>query len=88
MDESLIGFSHRKHVTCVALHHRGLCDSCRCFKRLVDSSLLDYDVMAGLDRIYGVGSWSCILRCVSEWRLMDILVSPWHLVVMYVWKVI
>ena len=88
LDESLIGFSHRKHITCVALHHRRLCNPSRCFKWLVDSSLLDYDVMASFNWINGIGTWSSVLRCICEWRLMDILVSPWHLVVMYVWEVI
>ena len=84
----MVGFSNRKHVTCVALHHRGLSNPCRSFKRLIDSSLLDNDVVASLDRIYGIGTWTCVLRCICEWGFMDILVGPWHLVVMYVWKVI
>ena len=88
LDKSLIGFSNWKHVACVALHHGRLRDPCRCFKRLIDSSLLDYDVMACLNWIHGIWTCSCILRCICEWGFMDILVGAWHLVVMNVWKVI
>ena len=55
---------------------------------MVDTSLLDYDVMASFDWIHGIRTWSSILGSICEWRLMDILVGPWHLVIMYVWEII